>query len=284
MCAEHKQQHHQHESACACCETSAYEAVTASGVFNVSASGDTIDDTSNSASDNTSDNTSEDDDAPCSCCAHREASADEDEGHKRRAVALLIACALPTIASAALHIVGASGPILTPLATILAIIGSVVGLFIIAPSIGAAVRGRRIDINILMAIAVVGAWLLGDFVEAAAVVLFFCVGEWLEDFAIDRNRSSIERLMDLTPQIVRVKRDDTILELAPEEVSLGSTVIIRPGDRIPLDGTVSSGGASVDESPVTGESVPVAKQPGDTLYAGSLSVDGKLEFLTTATV
>jgi Cd2+/Zn2+-exporting ATPase len=227
----------------------------------------------------------EDDDgsSPCACCAHGE-QENEDEGEKRRTAVLLIACAVSTLASAALHIAGFSGPILTPLATILAIIGSLIGLFIIAPAVRSAVVNRSIDINILMMIAVIGAWLLGDFVEAAAVVLFFCVGEWLEEFAISRNRASIERLMDLTPQVVRVRRGEEIVEVAPEEVALGSTIIIRPGDRIPLDGTVSAGAASVDESPITGESVPVRKQTGDMLYAGSLSVDGRLEFVTTATV
>jgi Cd2+/Zn2+-exporting ATPase len=227
----------------------------------------------------------DDDGAPCSCCAH-DSHAEGDEGgeHKRKVAPLLIACAVATITSAALHIAGLSGPILTPLATILAIIGSLIGLFIIAPAVRSAIVSRSIDINILMMIAVIGAWFLGDFVEAAAVVLFFCVGEWLEEFAISRNRASIERLMDLTPQVVRVRRGETVVEIAPEEVALGSTIVIRPGDRIPLDGIVSTGGASVDESPITGESVPVPKQAGDTLYAGSLSVDGRLEFTTTATV
>jgi Cd2+/Zn2+-exporting ATPase len=220
--------------------------------------------------------------APCSCCAS--ASAPKVEKAERNPPLMLIACAVPTLVSAILHIVGISGPLLTPLAVALAILGSVMGLIIIAPAIRSAVVNRSIDINILMGIAVIGAWLLGDFVEAAAVVLFFCVGEWLEDFAIDRNRSSIERLMDLTPQIVRVRQGAEVIELAPDAVVLGSTVVIRPGDRIPLDGTVTSGSASVDESPVTGESVPVLKQAGDAVYAGSLSVDGKLEFSTTATV
>ncbi|MDR0350143.1 MAG: cation-translocating P-type ATPase, partial [Coriobacteriales bacterium] len=159
-----------------------------------------------------------------------------------------------------------------------------IGLIIIAPAVRASLKARSVDINILMVIAVLGAWLLGDFVEAAAVVLFFSMGEWLEEFAIERNRSSIERLMDLTPQFVRVRQGDSVVELSPEAVALNSTVVIRPGDRIPLDGIVSSGSASVDESPITGESVPVLKQAGDTVYAGSLSVDGKIEFATTATV
>jgi Cd2+/Zn2+-exporting ATPase len=291
----HAQHHHHHESACSCCETPLYEGATATAsvAFSAGAAGaaccaaasSTLTSATVAVDGGTADDDDDDDGAPCACCAHdSDDDADEDGSRGRRAILLLIACGVPTIVSAVLHIIGASGPILTPLATILAIIGSVVGLSIIAPAIGAAVRSRRIDINILMAIAVVGAWLLGDFVEAAAVVLFFCVGEWLEDFAIARNRSSIERLMDLTPRVVRVRRGDEVVELAPEEVALGSAVVIRPGDRIPLDGIVSAGSASVDESPITGESVPVLKQAGDALYAGSLSVDGRLELTTTATV
>ncbi|MDR2587265.1 MAG: cation-translocating P-type ATPase, partial [Coriobacteriales bacterium] len=243
---------------------------------------------SQSLNNNTSDDDDDDDGVPCSCCASCAAEGEGMQGEKGarklRFPLPLVICAAFTLLSIVLHIVGVSGPILAPLATGLALAGSLTGLYIIVPAIRSAVVSRSLDINILMAIAVLGAWLLGDFVEAAAVVLFFCVGEWLEEFAIARNRSSIERLMDLTPPIVRVKQGDEIVERAPEEVSLGSTVIIRPGDRVPLDGVVSAGGASVDESPITGESVPVLKQPGDALYAGSLSVDGRLEFATTATV
>jgi Cd2+/Zn2+-exporting ATPase len=227
----------------------------------------------------------DDDDDACACCSSCAMKDDDDDDEDERKVApLLIACGIPTILGAALHILGVSGPILAPLATILSLNGSVIGLVIIFPAVKYSVKTRSIDINILMVIAVLGAWLLGDFAEAAAVVFFFCIGEWLEDYAIDKNRSSIERLMDLTPQIVRVKLGEKIEELPPEFVTLGSTVVIRPGERIPLDGTVSSGSASLDEAPITGESVPVLKRVGDTLYAGSLSVDGALEFITTATV
>lgn len=231
------------------------------------------------------DDDEDDEGAPCACCSSCHAdSADGDEENERNIVPLLIACGILTFLGVALHIAGVSGPILTLLVTGILLGASVVGLVIIAPAVKASVLGLNIDINILMVIAVLGAWLLGDFAEAAAVVFFFCIGEWLEDYAIDKNRSSIERLMDLTPQIVRVLQDGKLVELAPEEVVLGSTVVIRPGERVPLDGTVVSGSASLDESPITGESVPLLKQEGDTLYAGSLSVDGKLEFVTTATV
>ena len=244
----------------------------------------------------------------CSSCA---ANNNEDQGViSRLTVPLLIACGLATLLAILTSLLDPV-PMLPLLPTALAFIASVIGLVIIFPNVKAAVLKKSIDINILLIVAVVGAWLLGDYLEAATVLLFFSIGEWLEGFAISRNRSSIEKLMDLTPQLVRVKElraasevreacgacgvDKTcevgdardayeVRELAPEAVALGSVVLIRPGDRIPLDGTVLEGTATVDESPITGESIPALKQPGDTLYAGSLSVDGMLEFTTTSTV
>ena len=219
----------------------------------------------------------------CTCCASCVVESDDKEV-QRNTVPLLIACGIATILAAVLLFLDISEPVVSLLPVALAAAASVIGLIIIAPAVKASVMSKSIDINILMVIAVIGAWLLGDFVEAAAVLLFFSIGNWLEDFAIDRNRSSIEKLMDLTPQTVRIRKNGEVLEAALEAVALGSVVLIRPGDRIPLDGTVLEGSASVDESPITGESTPVLKQGGDSLYAGSLSVDGKLEFATTSTV
>ena len=219
----------------------------------------------------------------CACCASCSA-VDADDEKRRNTAPFLIIGAAATIMAAILHFIDLSGPILSFIPMVFAAIASVFGLIIIAPAVKSAVVGRSIDINILMVIAVIGAWLLGDYVEAAAVLFFFSLGNWLEDFAIDRNRSSIEKLMDLTPQTVRIRQNGKSVELAPEDVGLGSTVVIRPGDRIALDGRVTEGHATVDESPITGESTPVLKQPGDSLYAGSLSVDGKLEFVTTSTI
>ena len=220
--------------------------------------------------------------ACCPNCAH----ADNDEEDDRGTGVLLIISAVATVLAAALRFAGVPGPAFLPMLIpmIVAGIATVLGLIIIAPAVKSAVLNRSININILMVIAVLGAWALGDFVEAAFVLVFFCVGEWLEDFATDRNRASIEKLMDLTPQTARVRQASKVVEVPVEDVALGSMVLIRPGERIPLDGKVHSGSATVDESPITGESVPVLKGVGDTLYAGSLSVDGKVEYITTATV
>ena len=237
-----------------------------------------------------------DDEGACSCCASCAVEADGEGEARRNITPLLIACAVATFLGVILHVINPSAPaatssaatltaqILPLLSPLCALVATVLGLIIIAPGIKAAVLKRSVDINILMLIAVLGAWVLGESVEAAAVLLFFSVGEWLEEFATDRNRSSIEKLMDLTPQTVRVWQNGQVLEVPCEQVALASTVILRPGDRVPLDGMVAQGSATVDESPITGESMPVLKQPGDTIYAGSLDLDGKLEFTTTSTI
>ncbi|HBT94893.1 MAG TPA: heavy metal translocating P-type ATPase [Coriobacteriia bacterium] len=219
----------------------------------------------------------------CSSCAESEDCAAEDAKRRRNTILLTVAGVLTAIAIV-LHLLTPQSPIGEIGAMISASVASIAGLFMIFPALKSAVLKRSIDIHILMAIAVIGAWVLGEYVEAAAVIFFFCIGERLEDYAVSRNRSSIERLLDLTSQTVHLIQGDRQIDAAVEEVSVGSRILIRPGERIALDGTVSAGGASVDESPVTGESVPVFKQTGDPVYAGSLSVDGKLEITTTATV
>ncbi|MDR2108443.1 MAG: cation-translocating P-type ATPase [Coriobacteriales bacterium] len=236
--------------------------------------------------------------ADVACCKHCEAihatprpasanDADDERDEESISVPKLIVCGVFAIAGVLLHtsglqnVAGISAPLV---ATALSIIGIIFGLWLIAAEVIEAVRERRIDINILMVIAVVGAVILGDFSEAGAVVFFFAVGEWLEEFAIQRNRASIEQLMELSPQTVRVIRDGATITLSPEEVLVGERVVVRPGERIPLDGIVASGTALVDESPITGESIPVHKSQGAQVFSGSLSVDGRLEYQTTATV
>jgi Cd2+/Zn2+-exporting ATPase len=135
-----------------------------------------------------------------------------------------------------------------------------------------------------MLVAVVGACLLGDFSEAGVVVALFCFGEWLEGFAIGRNRRSIAKLLELTPPRVEVLREGGTLELAPEEVAAGETIVVKPGSRIPLDGIIARGSSRIDEAAITGESVPVEKAVGAPVYSGAMNVSDFLEIRTTATV
>jgi Cd2+/Zn2+-exporting ATPase len=146
-----------------------------------------------------------------------------------------------------------------------------------------ALRARTLDMNVLMTLAVAGAVVLGDFTEAATIFFLFAIGGWLEARSLARTRRSIKDLMALAPDRARVRRSGSEALVEVRDVAVGETVIVRPGERIPLDGTVVRGASAVDESPVTGEPVPAEKGVGDDVFAGTLSTSGLIEFTTTAT-
>lgn len=135
---------------------------------------------------------------------------------------------------------------------------------------------RHISINLLITIAAIGALLIGHLEEGAAVVFLFNIAERLEDYATDRARHSIEALMELKPEIATVRREGEEVTVPVDEVWPGETFILRPGDRVPLDGLVLEGSSSVDQSTITGESAPVYRRVGDEVYAGTMNIDGFL--------
>ncbi len=144
-------------------------------------------------------------------------------------------------------------------------------------------RARSLDMNVLMTVAVIGAMLIGEWAEGAAVVFLFSVGGWLESRSLARTRRSIRDLMDLSPPVARVREASGIEHERPAaDVEVGQVVVVRPGERLALDGEVARGESSVDESPITGESVPAAKAAGDHVWAGSLNTTGVLEVRVTA--
>jgi Zn2+/Cd2+-exporting ATPase len=153
------------------------------------------------------------------------------------------------------------------------------GLAIVEPGRRAvrAVRARSLDINVLMVIAVVGAAALGDYVEAATVVWLFNIAEWLEARSLDRARHAIRSLMSLAPAHALVCRSGAEQRVPVSEVVVGDRVVVRPGDRVPVDGVVLAGASAIDEGPVTGESWPADKRPGDPVFAGSINGVGALE-------
>ncbi|OAQ53627.1 hypothetical protein HTG_05050 [Natrinema mahii] len=144
-------------------------------------------------------------------------------------------------------------------------------------------RNRSLDIDLLMGTAIVAATGIGYFVEAATLAVLFSIAELLEDYAMDRARDSLRELMELSPDEATVKRDGEEVTVDADDVAVGETVVVRPGDKIPLDGTVREGESAVDESPITGESVPVDKSPGDEVYAGTITEGGYLEVEVTST-
>ena len=137
------------------------------------------------------------------------------------------------------------------------------------------IRGR-FDVEFLMLVAAAGAAVLGDWAEGAFLLFLFAFGHALEHFATERARNAIEALGKLTPRVARVRRDGKEIEIAIEELQVGDIAIIRPGDRVAVDGKITEGQSAVDQSPITGESVPVDKVPGDGVFAGSINGEGAL--------
>ncbi|HDH05107.1 MAG TPA: cadmium-translocating P-type ATPase [Nitrospirae bacterium] len=136
---------------------------------------------------------------------------------------------------------------------------------------------RRLDMNCLIAIAAFGSFFIGHGEEGAAVVFLFFIAEALEDIAADNAKKSISRLLKLAPETAKVKRSGEEVEMHVQEIEIGDTIVIRPGEKIPLDGKVMVGHSSINESPITGESLPVDKAEGDAVYAGTMNEEGYLE-------
>lgn len=137
------------------------------------------------------------------------------------------------------------------------------------------------DENFLMTIASLGAFALGEYSEAVAVMLFYQVGEWFQSYALERSRKSISALMDIRPEYANLDVDGKITEVDPEEVKIGQTIVIKPGERIPLDGVVLSGTGSIDTSALTGESVPRTVREGDSVISGCINQSGVLHVRVT---
>ena len=153
-----------------------------------------------------------------------------------------------------------------------------------------AVRGilnRQVfDENFLMAVATVGAMALaiyenGDYLEAIAVMLFYQIGEWFQSYAVGRSRRNISELMDIRPDYANVERDGRLERVDPDEVEVGNLIIVQPGEKVPIDGVVAEGSASLNTSALTGESLPREVDPGDEVISGCVNMTGVLKIRTT---
>lgn len=156
-------------------------------------------------------------------------------------------------------------------------VGIVAGFWLVLPRAWSAARHLRPDMNVLMSVAVLGAIAIGEWFEAGAVAFLFAVSLALEAWSVGRARRAVEALMDLTPPVAHlVGEDETMVDVDPSSVAVGSRVLVKPGERIPLDGVVVSGESDVNQAPITGESVPVAKTGGAEVFAGTINGDGTL--------
>ena len=152
----------------------------------------------------------------------------------------------------------------------------IVGLEIVWKAIKNIFRGKVFDEHFLMSIATIGAFAIGEFPEAVAVMLFYQVGELFQDYAVDKSRKSIASLMDIRPDVAYVKRNGKIEKLSPEEVEIGENIVVKPGEKIPLDGTIVEGSSLIDTSALTGESLPREVNVGDKVLNGCINKNGLL--------
>ncbi|MFL6278811.1 MAG: HAD-IC family P-type ATPase, partial [Vicinamibacterales bacterium] len=144
-----------------------------------------------------------------------------------------------------------------------------------------SLRAGHLDINVLMVIAVAGALALAEWAEATSVVFLFALAQLLEARAMDRARGAIRALMDLAPADAIVRRDGEPQRMPVDDVRVGDTILVGPGEKLPLDGRVVAGDSYVNQAPVTGESLPVEKTAGDEVFAGTINGRGALDVLVT---
>lgn len=142
-------------------------------------------------------------------------------------------------------------------------------------------RGQVFDENFLMALATVGAFCIGEYPEAVFVMLFYQVGELFQSYAVGRSRQSIAALMDIRPDYANVEREGRLLQVDPEEVAVGDYIVVKPGEKIPLDGVVTEGSSAVNTAALTGESLPRDVSPGDAVASGCINQSGLLRIKTT---
>ena len=157
----------------------------------------------------------------------------------------------------------------------------IVGFEIVLEAIENIFKGKIFDENFLMSIATIGAFAIGEFPEAVAVMLFYQVGELFQSYAVDKSRKSITSLMDIRPDYANVKRNNKVSKINPEEVKIGETIIVKPGEKIPLDGKIIKGNSMLDTSALTGESLPREVKENDEVLSGCINQNGLLEIEVT---
>lgn len=161
-------------------------------------------------------------------------------------------------------------------------LGIISGAWFVLPKAWYAARGLRPDMNLLMTVAILGAVAIGEWFEGAVVAFLFAASLALESWSVGRARRAIAALMNLAPPTARIRRDDgTEEDVPPEHVSVGQIFVVHPGEKLPLDGHVVKGASDVNQAPITGESVPVTKEAGDSVFAGTINGDGALEVQCT---
>ena len=157
----------------------------------------------------------------------------------------------------------------------------VIGWDIVWKAVTNILHGQVFDENFLMTIATIGALILGEHSEGVAVMLFYQVGEWFQSYAVSKSRKSIASLMDIRPDYANVERNGKLEQVDPDEVNIGDTIVVKPGERVPLDGKIIKGTSALDTSALTGESMPRDVEPGMEVISGCINQTGILTIQTT---
>ena len=157
----------------------------------------------------------------------------------------------------------------------------IVGLEIVRKAIRNIKRGKVFDENFLMSVATIGAFAIGEFPEATCVMLFYQIGELFQSYAVDKSRKSIASLMDIRPDFANVERNGKIEKVDPDDVKIGEIIVIKPGEKVPLDGYVIEGKSSVDTKALTGESLPRELEKGEEVLSGSINLNGVIKVEVT---
>jgi Cd2+/Zn2+-exporting ATPase len=159
----------------------------------------------------------------------------------------------------------------------------IVGSEVVWQAVKNIIRGQVFDENFLMALATIGAFAIGEYPEGVAVMLFYQIGELFQGLAVNRSRRSITALMDIRPEFAYLKLGNDLKKVSPEEVAIGDLIVVKPGEKVPLDGTILEGSAMMDTSALTGESVPRSAGPGSTVLSGFINRNGVITMQVTQT-
>lgn len=157
----------------------------------------------------------------------------------------------------------------------------VIGYDILKKAVKGIINRQVFDENFLMAVATVGAMVLGEYKEGVAVMLFYQIGELFQSYAVGKSRRSISDLMDIRPDYANIERDGEIIQVDPDEVEIGSIIIVKPGEKVPIDGIIQEGTTSLNTSALTGESVPRDAASGDEVISGCINMTGVIKIKTT---
>ena len=157
----------------------------------------------------------------------------------------------------------------------------VIGYDILKKAVKGILNRQVFDENFLMAVATIGAIALGDYKEGVAVMLFYQIGELFQSYAVGKSRRNISELMDIRPDYANVEQDGELVQVDPDEVEIGTVILVKPGEKIPIDGIVVEGASSLNTSALTGESLPREAKEGDEVISGCINMTGLLKIRTT---